>query len=557
MHGSQAGCIMALPGEVAQAFVLTMAGELAGSQFQHSSSPAVNWLRKGPGRSSTMSGFKAAAVLAFAFALLFTGCTFGRVTAPDGTPLQGVRLVVITDDGEVIEATTDANGRYRIRDPEGCDTFELSAPGYQPLREELCGSGPIEERDFVLQPAAPIAYRLGGIGFSPFVQPGADPNYGAVVPESEIRSLLTAVAPYTRRVRTWGCQGLDSVGRIGHELGLEVYLGAWIGRSASANDAEIGCAVAAANRGDVDAIIVGSETLLRGDASEQQLAVYIDAVQAAVTVPVGTSDVWAELIEHPSVMTTADFAGANVYGFWSGSPIEDAIPSLDSQYAQVVAAAGGVKVWITESGWPTDGQTVGAAVPSIENAERHLSEFVGWAEAKDVDYFYFNAFNEPWKVAYEGPVGGAWGVFTPAGVPIYGVEVFAGNYSPWDEPHPPPPPSGEPDIAFTFVPAYGSFENLQGTVAGVDIETHRVAVYIRVGSGWWTKPLWTAPKTFINADGSWVCDITTGGIDQQAVEIRAYLIPSDYDPPLASGASSLPEELDEVALDMAMSERAP
>jgi hypothetical protein len=101
---------------------------------------------------------------------------------------------------------------------------------------------------------------------------------------------------------------------------------------------------------------------------------------------------------------------------------------------------------------------------------------------------------------------------------------------------------GEPSIAFVFVPGYGSTQNLTGQVCHVWPDAHRVAVYIYVGGGWWTKPYWNWPATTIMPDGSWVCDITTGGIDPQATQIVAYLIPGDYDPPLASGGA-LPDDV--------------
>jgi hypothetical protein len=74
---------------------------------------------------------------------------------------------------------------------------------------------------------------------------------------------------------------------------------------------------------------------------------------------------------------------------------------------------------------------------------------------------------------------------------------------------------------------------------------YAVAVFIKVGSGWWTKPYWSKPLTSIDYDGSWTCDITTGGIDTQATAIAAYLVPASYNPPLASGQTALPLELEQ------------
>src|SRR5262245_19181302 len=43
-----------------------------------------------------------------------------------------------------------------------------------------------------------------------------------------------------------------------------------------------------------------------------------------------------------------------------------------------------------------------------------------------------------------------------------------------------------------------------------------------------TKPYWSLPATLILADGTWTCDITTGGVDERATEIVAFLVPKTF-----------------------------
>ena len=44
-------------------------------------------------------------------------------------------------------------------------------------------------------------------------------------------------------------------------------------------------------------------------------------------------------------------------------------------------------------------------------------------------------------------------------------------------------------VGFAYVPPYGSFNNLQGRVYGVNTASNRVAVFIYVrGAGWFAKP---------------------------------------------------------------------
>lgn len=118
---------------------------------------------------------------------------------------------------------------------------------------------------------------------------------------------------------------------------------------------------------------------------------------------------------------------------------------------------------------------------------------------------------------------------------------------------------GNPIVFFTHVPALGSVDDLRGLVQHVTPEDYRVAVYIfvenagrqdptglfgsAVSGGWWNKPTWDTPSTEIACDGNWTADITTGGNDDFARKIAAFLVPSSYTPPLLSGDAELPQEL--------------
>lgn len=117
-----------------------------------------------------------------------------------------------------------------------------------------------------------------------------------------------------------------------------------------------------------------------------------------------------------------------------------------------------------------------------------------------------------------------------------------------------PGKSKEPEIDFTFVPDLGDIShNLEGIVYNVDPSQFKVVVYIKVNGVWWVKPYSDLQfrTTDINDDYTWECDIVTGGNDQDASEISAFLISYDYEPPNVLGGSLLPIELYESSLDYA------
>jgi len=397
-----------------------------------------------------------------------------------------------------------------------------------------------------------VVYPAYGLCFGPYLN-GLDPNHKDIVPPEQISSLLETVAPYCEWVRTHGAtHGLEYVPAVAKSLGLSVAAACWLGNYPSdpgANESEIISVIALGQSGDVDFIIVGTEVLLRRDLTPDELIAIMQRVKAETGLPVTTNDTWYELMRNPDVMAECDIILANFYSFWEpywhdgdgGVPVEKAMQALNYNYQNLCDAVGNKPVIVGEVGWPSDGDPNGLAIPSPENAAFFFLNFASWARANDVPYFSFEAFDEAWKASYEpSNVGDHWGLWTedsvlkPGMMRVFNGETMADNWSYIV--------SGDPVIEFTSVPPYGSFDDLVGMTSGVNPLDYRVVVYVYVG-GWWTKPTFAQPLTAIRWDGTWECDITTGGADETATEIAAYVVPNGYDPPPCNGDAVLPAEL--------------
>ncbi len=394
-------------------------------------------------------------------------------------------------------------------------------------------------------------YRLYGLNFSPYVD-GQNPNYGSYVSVEQLRARMSIIAPYTNWIRTFGCtHGLELSGQVAREFDLQAAIGAWLSQDPNANAEEIANLIAVANAGQADIVIVGSEVLLRGDMSPDELVAQLNYVRAHIPpgIPVTTADVYGELLAHPDVMAACDVVFANYYAYWQGMRVDVAMAALYAWHQQVVAAAPGKTVFVSEAGWPSCGNTIDEAVPSPQNAAYYFLDFASWARATGTPYFYFEAFDESWKAPYEGPQGACWGVWTKDGILKPDMQaVFDGQSLPdnWTVPGGP----GTPDIVLTHLPPIGSYDNLRGRVWHVSPADCNVVVYIYVpGALWWIKPTFANPLTPIQADGRWTCDVTTGGNDALATRIAAFLIPASFDPPHLGGAADLPAVLYENSLD--------
>jgi hypothetical protein len=77
-------------------------------------------------------------------------------------------------------------------------------------------------------------------------------------------------------------------------------------------------------------------------------------------------------------------------------------------------------------------------------------------------------------------------------------------------------------------------------VSGVVPADHKVVCYIKVGTRWWIKPFQHLPLTVIEANSTWVCDVTTGGSDETATELVAFLVTNGHQPVIALGTSNIP-----------------
>jgi exo-beta-1,3-glucanase (GH17 family) len=401
-------------------------------------------------------------------------------------------------------------------------------------------------------PTPEVNYRIYGVNLGPYLY--EDPNLGAYITESDLRSLIERVAPYTTSIRTFGCgNGLDKAAGIAHEFGLTIAAGAWLGKDLASNEAEISCLINLANNGDLfesDLAVIGNEALLRGDLTESELMIYINRFKAEVPwVPVTSAESWTNIEKYQDLISLVDVVAVNVYPYWDNTPIDHATNAVNDWYLEFHDIVMGIspnygytdgngdfvyvskEIIVTETGWPTCGENGGTAEQSF-----YFDSFTSFARAYDLKYYWFEAYDETWKVAYEGEAGGCWGLWDNLGNQKEGHEkVYSGIVG------------GEstPEIEFVDSPDIQGWPNIQGMAWHIIPKDYRVVVYIFVpdAGGWWIKPSFDFPLTEIEDSGYWQCKIITGGIDGQATKISAFLIPVEYSPPLAAGWEALPQEL--------------
>jgi exo-beta-1,3-glucanase (GH17 family)/cellulose synthase/poly-beta-1,6-N-acetylglucosamine synthase-like glycosyltransferase len=255
--------------------------------------------------------------------------------------------------------------------------------------------------------------QIGGFAFSPF-HAGETPEKNEYPTPAQIKSDLALVAQHTRNIRTYTVEGdLGTIPALAEGMGLNVTLGAWLDRHPDANAAELAKVVRVANANpDVKQIMVGNETVLRGDVPVPELIRDINQVKAQTHVPVSTAEPWHVWLKYPELGNSVDFITVHLLPYWEGVPESYALQDAMNRLAAVHKAFPNKRIVIGEIGWPSDGIDIGAARASTVNQARFMRDFFNLAQRQHIQYFVMEAFDQPWKTSFEGRAAGYWGMFT-------------------------------------------------------------------------------------------------------------------------------------------------
>lgn len=251
---------------------------------------------------------------------------------------------------------------------------------------------------------------IHGICFSAYDE-GQKP--GDQLSEAQVRRKLAILKPHISWVRTFSCtEGNEIIARMAHEMGIKTLVGAWLGDDLEKNEGEIEGLISLCKEGVVDVAAVGNEVLYREDLTVDVLIDYIKRVKEEVTeVPVGYVDAYYEFTDHPEVADVCDIILANCYPYWEGCSLEYSLMYMKQMYFEAQAAGKGKPVLITETGWPSSGQSIGGAHASFENSLKYFINAQRWSKEEDIPMFYFSSFDESWKIEKEGDVGASWGLW--------------------------------------------------------------------------------------------------------------------------------------------------
>lgn len=267
----------------------------------------------------------------------------------------------------------------------------------------------------VLPDVASASHKLQCASYTPFDKDQSPFDQPFTLRPERMDADLALLATRFECIRTYSMTGLEALPDLARKHGLKLMIGAWVNSNPVDTDKEVDALIASANANAdvVTAVIVGNETLLRKEVTATRLVALIQKVKSHVKQPVTYADVWEFWLQHPQIAPAVDFLTIHLLPYWEDDPagIDQALKHVADIRQTFGNRFAPKDVLIGETGWPSEGRQRETAVPSRVNEATFMRGFVAMAEANGWHYNLIEAFDQPWKRASEGAVGGYWGLF--------------------------------------------------------------------------------------------------------------------------------------------------
>jgi hypothetical protein len=203
-------------------------------------------------------------------------------------------------------------------------------------------------------------------------------------------------------------------------------LGVWLGKDETANRIELQQALSLAKTyaDIIDVIIVGNEVLLRQDLTREALRAHLQYAKANTHLPITYADVWEFWRVNASLKNDVDLVTVHILPYWEDEPVSATMATdhvFDTLRAMQYIFVG-KPVWIGETGWPSAGRQRAGANPGLVEQTQVIRELVSRARNEQSEINIIEGFDQPWKRALEGAMGGAWGLFNAEGHQKIGLQ---------------------------------------------------------------------------------------------------------------------------------------
>ncbi|CAE7015759.1 Glycoside hydrolase family 17 protein [Pyrenophora teres f. teres] len=245
--------------------------------------------------------------------------------------------------------------------------------------------------------------------------------------QNNITRDLAIMSKLTDSVRLYGtdCNQtqmlIHSIDRLEIKDSMKIWLGVWLDSNDTTTQRQIRQTWQILDDYGCDyfkGIIIGNEVLYRKDLTVTELLGHITDFRKNITahrcqLPVAMADLgdnWTA-----DMASKVDIVMSNVHPFFAGVQAKDAAAWTwdfwSSKDVALTASQSGIHQIIAEVGWPSGGGTdcggatkctVGSTA-GIDEMNQFMEDWICPSMKNGTEYFWFSAFDEPWKIKYNTP----------------------------------------------------------------------------------------------------------------------------------------------------------
>ncbi|CDK26212.1 unnamed protein product [Kuraishia capsulata CBS 1993] len=255
------------------------------------------------------------------------------------------------------------------------------------------------------------AEKSKGIAYSPYTDSGSCKSSDVIQSDIQLLSAFDYI-----RVYAPDCSCVENIMAVMGD-NQKLFAGLYYMDSLTTDIETLSSAVESSSQGwdGVYAVSVGNEWVNSGDYSVSQVSAAVSSARSALSDKgysgyVVSVDTLVAVQDNTDLCDVSDFIAVNSHPFWDGNVLpEDSGTFLKTQIANIYKACGSSKdVLICETGWPTQGDTYGVAVPSKEN---QLTAIKAIVEEVGDQVLMFTTYNDYWKDGGSYGVEKYWGIF--------------------------------------------------------------------------------------------------------------------------------------------------
>ena len=154
----------------------------------------------------------------------------------------------------------------------------------------------------------------------------------------------------------------------------------------------------------IHAVSVGNELVNKKESTPKQVLDAMQTVKDALKLakysgPVVTVDTFKAIYDNIELCKDTPFCAINCHAFFDPHTTPEQAGKFVQDWVDKVAEKSGKPVLVTETGWPTQGDRNGVAVPGKEQQNTAIQSI---EKAMPKNKILFNAYNDNWKTDFDG-----------------------------------------------------------------------------------------------------------------------------------------------------------